>query len=100
MSPAVAASTDSVRHPNHRFISSNDCLPSNTGTLRTTFPCPICYKTFSYPKDLRRHAITHEKTPQRPFQCPISDCEYGTKGFSRRDVLIRHAKGVHGLQGI
>jgi hypothetical protein len=42
-------------------------------------PHPDCGKTF---KDLKAHMLTHQT--ERPEKCPITSCDYHTKGFARK----------------
>ena len=46
---------------------------------------PDCGKTF---KDLKAHMLTHQN--ERPEKCPITTCEYHTKGFARKYDKNRH----------
>ena len=48
-------------------------------------PHPDCGKTF---KDLRAHMLTHQN--ERPEKCPITTCDYHTKGFARKYDKNRH----------
>ncbi|ROV92736.1 hypothetical protein VSDG_06548 [Cytospora chrysosperma] len=48
-------------------------------------PHPDCGKTF---KDLKAHMLTHQT--ERPEKCPITTCEYHTKGFARKYDKNRH----------
>ena len=51
--------------------------------------CQICGKSFSTPKDLRRHMSTHEKTKQS------HTCDQCGKTFSRADNLKSHIRIFH-----
>jgi len=48
-------------------------------------PCPECGKKY---RDLKAHMLTHQR--ERPEKCPISTCEYSTKGFARKYDCQRH----------
>ncbi|PSR97114.1 hypothetical protein BD289DRAFT_459103 [Coniella lustricola] len=48
-------------------------------------PHPECGKPF---KDLKAHMLTHQM--ERPEKCPITNCEYHTKGFARKYDKNRH----------
>ncbi|KAJ5454005.1 uncharacterized protein N7458_004961 [Penicillium daleae] len=48
-------------------------------------PHPDCGRVF---KDLKAHMLTHQS--ERPEKCPISTCEYHTKGFARKYDKNRH----------
>ncbi|KAJ5641488.1 hypothetical protein N7490_005488 [Penicillium lividum] len=48
-------------------------------------PYPECGRVF---KDLKAHMLTHQS--ERPEKCPISNCEYHTKGFARKYDKNRH----------
>ncbi|KAL1656960.1 hypothetical protein SLS61_000756 [Didymella pomorum] len=48
-------------------------------------PLPECGRVF---KDLKAHMLTHRA--ERPEKCPITTCEYYTKGFARKYDKNRH----------
>jgi hypothetical protein len=48
-------------------------------------PQPDCGRVF---KDLKAHMLTHQS--ERPEKCPITTCEYHTKGFARKYDKNRH----------
>ncbi|KAJ5936205.1 hypothetical protein N7454_005503 [Penicillium verhagenii] len=48
-------------------------------------PHPECGRIF---KDLKAHMLTHQS--ERPEKCPITNCEYHTKGFARKYDKNRH----------
>lgn len=48
-------------------------------------PHPDCGRVF---KDLKAHMLTHQS--ERPEKCPITTCEYHTKGFARKYDKNRH----------
>ncbi|OAK94467.1 hypothetical protein IQ06DRAFT_85378 [Phaeosphaeriaceae sp. SRC1lsM3a] len=48
-------------------------------------PLPECGRVF---KDLKAHMLTHQN--ERPEKCPITTCEYYTKGFARKYDKNRH----------
>ncbi|KFA72558.1 hypothetical protein S40288_06870 [Stachybotrys chartarum IBT 40288] len=50
-------------------------------------PCRFCSKRFKRAEHLLRHERTH--THEKPFICPCG------KGFTRQDLLARHAKLSH-----
>lgn len=50
-----------------------------------------CRNAFRYPKDLRRHQITHEKLIE-PQRCPFSGCN---RAYNRKDNLQRHMNRCH-----
>lgn len=52
---------------------------------RQRCPHPECGKVF---KDLKAHMLTHQE--ERPEKCPITTCEYHTKGFARKYDKNRH----------
>ncbi|CAM1507302.1 Fc.00g069430.m01.CDS01 [Cosmosporella sp. VM-42] len=53
---------------------------------RTRCPHPDCGRVF---RDLAAHMLTHQE--ERPEKCPITTCEYHTKGFARKYDKNRHA---------
>jgi len=59
--------------------SSTSSLPKNH------CPFPDCGKSF---KDLKAHMLTHQT--ERPEKCPITTCDYHTKGFARKYDKNRH----------
>lgn len=67
----------------HKSGNSNSSLDSeeNKGV------CPIasCGRQI---KDLKAHLLTHKN--ERPEKCPITSCEYNTKGFARKYDKNRH----------
>lgn len=51
-------------------------------------------KPFRNQHDLRRHIATaHGET--RSYKCPIEDCDASTKGFARKDKLLKHIRQEH-----
>lgn len=60
-----------------------------------------CGKTFCWPKDLCRHLPIHDPNRDRwaRFKCPMPDCLWSTKGFKRRDGLVRHVRSAHKDEG-
>ncbi|KAF2198436.1 hypothetical protein GQ43DRAFT_422418 [Delitschia confertaspora ATCC 74209] len=55
--------------------------------------CTTCGEGFLYPKDLDRHKRTHGDG-QTLLHCDIPGCR-SSKGFSRRDNLLRHLRQKH-----
>ncbi|XP_062606471.1 zinc finger protein 768-like isoform X8 [Saccostrea cucullata] len=47
------------------------------------FICPVCFKSFQYSGNMKRHMATHSS--EKPFSCPFCN-----KSFKRHDVLKRH----------
>ncbi|EPE24508.1 C2H2 and C2HC zinc finger [Glarea lozoyensis ATCC 20868] len=60
--------------------------PPNEPGRRDRCPYPECSKVF---KDLKAHLLTHQN--ERPEKCPITTCDYHTKGFARKYDKNRHA---------
>jgi hypothetical protein len=54
--------------------------------------CTICNARFSRLSHLQRHQLLHSDEPQEIFKCDLCD-----KSFNRKDVYLRHHRGVHGL---
>ncbi|KAM3419759.1 hypothetical protein BST61_g3092 [Cercospora zeina] len=50
-------------------------------------------KNFTFPKDLRRHQLTHSNS--KPHRCPVRGCRYQSQGFSRKDNCLRHVSRAH-----
>ena len=55
------------------------------GNQKGRCPNPDCGRVF---KDLKAHMLTHQS--ERPEKCPILNCEYNKKGFSRKYDKNRH----------
>ncbi|KAK4556707.1 hypothetical protein LTR86_006278 [Recurvomyces mirabilis] len=49
--------------------------------------CPVV-SCGRYVKDLKAHMLSHQN--ERPEKCPVSTCEYHTKGFARKYDKNRH----------
>lgn len=47
------------------------------------FICPVCFKSFQYSGNMKRHMSTHSS--EKPYSCPFCN-----KSFKRHDVLKRH----------
>ena len=54
-------------------------------------------KGFSCLKDLNRHVLTHRRRDgmSNQYFCKFVDCKSSTKGFARRDGLLRHLRKQH-----
>lgn len=63
-----------------------ECQPTQRKHL-----CITCNSRFSRLSHLQRHQLLHSDKPQETFQCGICD-----KSFNRKDVYLRHHRGVHG----
>ena len=64
---------------------------SSVTTDRTsTFPCPLCSKSFNFKSQYERHMRSHTK--EKPYACDL--CSYRA---SQRIHLVRHM-GVHRKQ--
>ncbi|KAG7127339.1 Transcriptional regulator ADR1 like protein [Verticillium longisporum] len=59
-----------------------------------TLPCKYCSKRFRRVEHVQRHERTHTK--EKPFSCGWARCG---KTFGRRDLLVRHEKLVHLIEG-
>jgi RNA recognition motif-containing protein len=59
--------------------------PGSLTSFAGLCPYPTCGRHF---KDLEAHMLTHQ--PERPEKCPISTCEYHTKGFASKRDKYRH----------
>lgn len=57
----------------------------HNGAKKRRYKCSSCHKGFRYPKDLRRHELTHGEASHICLEC-------GTR-FKRLDHLQRHQKG-------
>lgn len=53
--------------------------------------CEICKHSFTYKKDLDRHrSSVHISNPN--WFCPVQECKYAKRGFSRKDKAFQHVK--------
>lgn len=69
-----------------RSGSSGSNLDLDDETLsKGMCPLPECGRVF---KDLKAHMLTHRS--ERPEKCPITTCEYNSKGFARKYDKNRH----------
>ena len=55
--------------------------------------CALCHRRFLYPRELRRHMASHGVGIR--YMCPVPRCRYATRGFGRRDHLLRHLRNSH-----
>ena len=77
-----------------------DTCSKHVKTHGTSFKCfeeGCNVKGFSCFKDLSRHVLTHRRRNgmSNQYFCEFVDCEYSTKGFARRDGLLRHRRKQH-----
>lgn len=80
---------DTCSGPSQQLISPATEPPSaisQQDSSRSRCPHLDCGRIF---KDLPAHMLTHLES--RPEKCPITTCEYHTKGFARRYDKNRHA---------
>lgn len=56
------------------------------------YACSRCPLRFLHPKDLSRHALTHDPNHRRSFFCHLPHCN---KCYTRKDHLTRHIKTKH-----
>lgn len=54
--------------------------------------CPHCGKSFAYPKDLRRHILTH--TGEKPFGCPFCSHRANHKSNLKMHIFCVHEKEI------
>ncbi|KAN0096724.1 hypothetical protein V8E51_015529 [Hyaloscypha variabilis] len=72
---------------------TNATSPNSTAARH---PCAQCLSTFARLGDLRRHEKIHSPERHRKYHCWEPGCNRnGRKGFTRRDKLRDHVKGVH-----
>jgi hypothetical protein len=77
------SSFHSKRSHDSPLSKSAEC--DEEGNQKGRCPNPDCGRVF---KDLKAHMLTHQS--ERPEKCPISNCEYNQKGFSRKYDKNRH----------
>jgi hypothetical protein len=108
-SPIQASSTHTIissSSPEASFSSTSATSPTPSPTNApspnsTRHPCPHphCHSTFARLGDLSRHAKIHSPERHRKYHCWEPGCDRnGRKGFTRRDKLRDHVRGVHGLE--
>ncbi|RAH86248.1 hypothetical protein BO86DRAFT_395689 [Aspergillus japonicus CBS 114.51] len=71
-------------------MSSRSLSPASAAR-REELTCKICSRTFNRHEHLQRHIRTHTK--DKPYICPCG------RAFSRKDLLTRHERLSHGLDG-
>lgn len=84
---------DDYSQPRQRRMSVSSQRSGNSSRASVTSDegdgekgrCTECGRSF---KDLKAHMLTHQ--PERPFRCPIPNCDYYTKGFARKYDKNRH----------
>ncbi|TPX17447.1 uncharacterized protein E0L32_003090 [Thyridium curvatum] len=85
--PPMSIQTHSMSQPSVTpFSTGNMKSEENQYFDRNKCPHPECGRFF---KDLAAHMLTHME--ERPEKCPITTCEYHTKGFARKYDKNRHA---------
>lgn len=89
-SPFVPPNHYTYPYPPGRRASITSPSPSSPDSSASSLPknhCPFpdCGKSF---KDLKAHMLTHQT--ERPEKCPITTCDYHTKGFARKYDKNRH----------
>jgi hypothetical protein len=87
-SPSYMQAYAPYPYPSRRasIASASPSSPeSSSSTPKTHCPFPTCGKSF---KDLKAHMLTHQT--ERPEKCPITTCDYHTKGFARKYDKNRH----------
>jgi hypothetical protein len=68
--------------------------PSSIKSSPTTrLPCTVCGRTFGRKGDLDRHSRKHVNAPR--FYCQLPGCEFGIRGFDRRDKHDDHMRRGH-----
>ena len=67
-----------------------------TGRPNTT--CSVCYKTFACRSALDIHYRSHTK--ERPFQCPLCQRAFSTKGNMKQHMLTHKSAGGAGTAGL
>ncbi|KAH8765280.1 hypothetical protein BGZ57DRAFT_898234 [Hyaloscypha finlandica] len=91
-----------VCQPNHSYASLQ-YLKRHQKRHNPQITCqsPTCSILFPETKDMERHFQTRHPgvlPPERYF-CLERGCVYASKGFSRKDNLMRHLKDAHGCLG-
>ena len=61
--------------------------------LHRPYECPLCHRRFNYPREVRWHMPSHGLGPRQ--RCPHDRCRFATRGFGRRDHLLRHLRNCH-----
>lgn len=60
--------------------------------------CPICFKTFGKPSDLKRHLLSH--TSIRPFTCQVCNKAFRQTGSLNYHLRVTHQLNVPLSQGL
>lgn len=82
-----------------RFRRSQSEISKHVKTHGRDFACPhaTCGQKFYRPRDVQRHVSTRHSTKdeKNKYFCDLRQCKYATKGFSRKDNLLRHVDRQH-----
>lgn len=77
------------RGQKNKIVKANCLRSSQTSSLRRTFSCPTCSKSFTEKFNMKRHMQVHSQTRPK-FLC--NEC---TKSFAWKDNFIRHKRAAH-----
>ncbi|MCJ1431685.1 hypothetical protein MMC27_001040 [Xylographa pallens] len=85
--------------------STNPAAPPTPATPNTRVPppdkrvlCATCGKKYARYTDMVRHAAAHDEKAKK-YECWAPGCPYhGARGFTRKDKLVAHQRGRHGLR--
>jgi len=83
----------------HRSLDAVNLSPTafEAATGRPNTTCSVCYKTFACRSALDIHYRSHTK--ERPFQCPLCQRAFSTKGNMKQHMLT-HKASASGAVGL
>ena len=92
---SLASSEQAAQRGLDAISLSPTAFEAATGRPNTT--CSVCYKTFACRSALDIHYRSHTK--ERPFQCPLCQRAFSTKGNMKQHMLT-HKSGGAGTVGL
>ncbi|KAH9211430.1 hypothetical protein DL95DRAFT_188086 [Leptodontidium sp. 2 PMI_412] len=99
LSPKTSFSPTTSSTPPHDHTSPTPSPTNASSPNATRSSCAHCPRNFARPSDLKRHAMIHFPERHRKYHCWQPDCDRnGRRGFTRKDKLRDHLRGVHELE--
>ncbi|KAH7411285.1 hypothetical protein BKA64DRAFT_377686 [Cadophora sp. MPI-SDFR-AT-0126] len=96
--PSSTTSEGSFNCPSCARTFAQKCLLNrHINTHTKPYKCPFrnCTERRATTRDLKRHVVVHDPVSAPAYLCTEKGCEYGVKGFKRKDNLKRHMENIH-----